>query len=492
MRSETRLGALAAALLPLVGACRVGPDYTPPELALPDAWHRELAGGLSEGPAELAVWWTTLDDPVLARVIERVGEGNLDLRATLARVREAQALRGVAASERKPTVDGVGAANRSRSSEGVAGFLPPPQERVIDFYSAVFDAFWELDVWGRISRQVDAADASLEASVEAYRDVLVLLQAEAALSYLDVRTLQARLGYARGNVELQERTKGLTDNRFNSGLSAELDVRQAELNLATTESLIPLLESQLVQAMHRLDVLVGGFPGELREELSAVAAIPSPPDSAAVGLPADLLRRRPDVRQAERQLAAQTALVGVATASLYPQFTLVGTLGLEAFENGDFFDSRNRAYSFGPSFRWPIFNAGRVRAQIDAEEARTEQALAAYEQTVRLALEEVENATVAFARERERAAALARAVAAAQRSVELVETQYKTGITNFQNVLDTQRQLFGRQDELAESQGLVVQRLVLLYKALGGGWSAREETEQADSTTSTDGVESTP
>jgi NodT family efflux transporter outer membrane factor (OMF) lipoprotein len=442
---------------------------------MPDAWARELEAGLAVGEADLQTWWSALDDPVLHELLERAQEGNLDLRLAMERIREAQARRGIASSARVPSVDGVGEASRSRVSEGVTSAIPPPQGRTDNYYQAGFDAFWELDIWGRVAATVDSADAAVQASVEDYRDVLVLLLAETALTYLDVRTLQARLRVAHENVELQRATLKLTNDRYDSGISPELDVRQAELNLASTESVIPVLDTALARSMNRLGTLLAAPPAELLELLVTPSPLPAPPGEVVVGLPADLLRNRPDIRAAERALAAQHALIGVATADLYPQFSLLGTLSLQSVDGGDFLDSGSRAWGFGPSLRWSLFSGGRVRSAIDVEDARTAQALAAYERTVLLALEEVENALVAYAKERQRRDSLERAVTATRRSVELVEVLYKTGEADFLEVLDMQRVLTSQEDQLAESEGLVVQRLVLLYKALGGGWSVPAE-----------------
>ena len=464
-------------LLPaaLLSACAVGPNYVPPELETPDAWQQELADGFQAGEEGLEQWWTNFEDPVLESLMRRAAQGSLDLEIAASRTREARALRGIVASEKVPTVNADGAISRNRVSEGTNHFLPGGVDRTTDYYTIGGDALWEIDVWGRISRSVESADAGIQSSIENYRDVLVLLQAEIALTYLEVRTLQARLEYAKGNVAAQAGSVQLTEDRFQAGLTGELDVHQAKLNLASTESTIPSLETGLTQALNRLDVLVGEYPGALREELLEVKNIPSPPATIALGMPADLLRRRPDIRRAERDLAAQTARIGVATAELYPRFTLFGDLRLEAYSSGDLLDWDSRAWSFGPAFTWNIFSGGRIRANIEVEDARTEQALLRYEQTVLLAVEEVEDAVVAYVQEQLRRDALARAVEASIRSVELVEVQYRTEITNFQNVLDMQRSLFQQQDLLAESEGRVAQNLVRVYRALGGGWVPTEE-----------------
>ncbi|MCL7982546.1 MAG: efflux transporter outer membrane subunit, partial [marine benthic group bacterium] len=263
----------------------------------------------------------------------------------------------------------------------------------------------------------------------------------------------------------------LTRDRFDAGLTSALDVAQAEQNLAQTESTIPLLQIGLEASLNRLAVLLGEAPGDLHGELSAYSGLPGPDDKVAYGIPADLLRRRPDIRQAERLLASQTARIGIATADLYPTLSLGGSVGLEALDFEDLGDGGSLFWSIIPQISWPIFTGGKIRNQIRAEEARTAQALAAYEKTVLLALEEVQNSLVAYGQEKLRRDRLLEAVQASQRAVDLVETQYISGLTNFQNFLDAQRSLFRQQDELAESAGQVVNNLITLNKSLGGGWS---------------------
>ena len=466
MTKKLLIGWIACLLL---GGCKVvGPDYVAPEASLPDQWAMDLMQDLEGGDASLHTWWTTLDDPLLDDLIARAGAGNLDLRSAFARIKASRARRGIATADRYPTVDGVGGAERSRISKGIVPELPPGPSRTDTTEFIGFDGTWEVDLWGRISRSIESADASLEASYEDYRDVLVLLYAEVAFNYVEARTLQARIESAERNIESQEGTRDYTQNRLDAGIAPELDVRQAELNLGVTESTLPSLRIAFAQTVHRLGVLLGEQPSALRDELDAAAPIPEPKQLAVVGVPADLLRQRPDIRRAERDLAAQTARIGVATAELYPQFSLNGTFGLESTD--DLFESRNRAWSFTPFIRWNLFDGGSIRNSINVEDARTEEALVIYEQTVLLALEDVENSMVAYLEEQQRRESLERSVTAAQRAVELVKVLYDTGLTDFQNVLDTERSLFTQEDQLAESEGAVVQNLIAVYRALGGGW----------------------
>ena len=455
------------------GCTKVGPDYEPPEVPVPDAWRASVVDDLSKGTSPLETWWHQLDDPVLDELIEKAGKANLDLRIAEVRVREALALRGVASGARVPEVILDGGYTRIKPTEN--GIAPAPNDgNAFSVHELGIGFNWEVDFFGRVARSVEAATAQLEASIEDYRDVLVLLYAEVASSYIDVRTAQARLDFAWSNVDAQKETLQLTRDRFNAGLTSALDVAQAESNLASTEAQIPTFETQVEFGLNRIATLLGEVPGAVNDLISDDRSIPDPDPSVTVGLPAELLRRRPDIRRVERQLASQTALIGVAKADLYPTFSLSGVLALESTDLGDLTDGNSVTWSFTPGLRWNIFSGGRIRNQIRVEEARTEQAYVTYEQTVLLALEEVENAMVAYEREKVRRNKLVEAVDATQRSVELVRTQYLSGLTDFQNYLDSQRSLFNQQDQLAASKGLVVQALVVLNRALGGGWPADE------------------
>ncbi len=463
-------GAIIVLLAVLVSGCAVGPDFIKPEPVMPDAWHQKLTSGSTASEEDLQDWWEKFNDPVLNTLIERAAAGNFDLTIALERVNEARSLLGIAAGERFPDINGNGNITRARYGED----FPAPSfdsNRTDNYYSTGLDAFWEIDLWGRVRRQVEATEQNMYASIENYRDVLVVLYAEVALNYIELRTLQQQLHYAEANTALQRETLQLTEDRLKAEIAPELDVEQAKLNLYRTESNIPLYKQAIVRAINRLGVLLGEQSQDLHAELAASATIPTPAPSVFVGIPADILRQRPDIRSAERTLASQTARIGVATADLYPSFSLVGTMGFEA--TADLFDSTNRYWSLGPQFRWNIFDGGRVRSRIQGADARAMQALAGYEQTVLLALEEVENSMVAFEQESNRRSILDKSVAAAQKSADLVRTLYITGLTDFQRLLDMERDLFQQQDLLAASQGSVSQNLVRLYKALGGGWNSQ-------------------
>lgn len=468
IRQLRPVGTLCLAALLALAGCAVGPDYREPELELPDAWHQELVRGLSAGEASLDSWWTVLEDPLLVALIDRARRGNLDLRRAVERIAEARARRGIAVGEWFPSLDGAGLYERFQQSEALE-FAPGGGPD--DLYSAGLATSWELDLFGRIRRSVESADAELAASVEDYRDVLVALYAEVAINYVDVRTFQQRILSAERNVEAQNETLELVRVRNRVGLVGDLDLRQAELNVSRTASFIPALREALVAAVNRTAVLLGEYPSQLHAELREPAPIPLPEAEVAVGLPANLLRQRPDLRSAERQLAAQSARIGVATADLYPRLALLGSFSFDASSTASWFTGDAQSWSVGPQLRWNLFDGGRIRSNVRAQEALARQALARYEQTVLLAVEEVENSLSGYAQERARVAELRRGVRAAEQTVELVQVLYRTGLVDFLNVLDSERSLFEQQDLLLESEGRVARNLVRVYRALGGGWS---------------------
>lgn len=471
---------IAALTLVSLAGCTVGPDHATPESKAPEAWPAELEGGLTAEAADLRTWWRTFNDPTLDGLVDRALVGSLDLREAAARVREARALRGVTASELYPEVGAAGSASRNRESENTFGGFGGGPGQESDFYEIGFDATWEIDLFGRVRRSVEAADAEIDAAVESARDARVVLLSEVARTYLELREAQTRLAIARQNLGTQEDTLGLSRDRLDAGLGTELQVAQAVSQLESTRSQIPLLVAAERRAMFRLDVLLGLHPGTLRQELETAGRVPPTPGAVPVGLPAELLRRRPDIRRAERELAAATARIGAATAELYPSFRLNGTFGLASEDSDNLFDGDSHTWGLGPiEVRWPIFTGGRVRSNIRVQEARQEQALVRYERTVLQAHEEVANALVAYARELERRESLAAAVRAGEDAFNLANDLWTRGLTDFLNVLDTQRELFQLQDQLASSDARVSTGLVAVYKALGGGWE--EETAVAAS-----------
>jgi NodT family efflux transporter outer membrane factor (OMF) lipoprotein len=469
---------VTVALLGAAAGCSaVGPDYETPETQVPAAWSGPAGGGLAADPAELEGWWRKLDDPVLDDLVLRARDGGLDLQTALARVAESRALLAVAGADRLPTIDATGAwEHRAESVNTPVGEFFP------DFgqYSVGFDAAWEIDLWGRVRRSIEAAGADYQASLEDARDVAITVAAETAVAYVDLRAFQRRTEIARTNLELQQQTLDLVRTRFEAGLVSESDLAQARTSVETTRSRVPSFEAGVSASRNRLCVLLGLPPGSLAPELEAAAPIPVPPDDVAVGVPADLLRRRPDVRRAERELAAATARIGVAQADLYPHLTLVGSLGLAAEHGSDLFANGSDTSRYGPTARWNLFDSGRLRERVNAQDARAEQARLGWEQTVLSALEEAENAMSDFVFEQERRAALSEAVAQARRAVELARTQYTEGLADFQTVLVAERALADLDDQLAVSDAAITTDLVTLYKALGGGWEADDPVASAE------------
>lgn len=470
---------LSAALLIFSGCMAVGPDYIKPKPSMPGYWQDSTDPALVPDTATICRWWTVFEDPMLTQLIEQVAESNLDLKLAVARVDEARARLGVVSGERVPTLDATGDVSRQRGSENDVFSTGTTYTR----YSIGLDASWEVDLFGRVRRSIEEAAANLESVHEDRNDVMVTMYAEVALTYLAIRTFQSRLAATRGNIESQRQVLALTRSRFKHGLATDLDVAQAERILGSSEAEIPPLRIELSRAINSIGVLLGRNPGTFSDELSKVKPIPLPPEKITVGIPADLLRQRPDIRRAERELAAQTARIGIAKADLYPRFSLNGTFGLAATDSENLFESGSRAYSFGPAVRWNLFDGNRIRNQVKVEDARTEQALLRYEQTVLNALNEAENAFTSYREQRLRLEALERTVVAARRSVKLSTELYKQGLTDFQNVLDSQRALFVIENQVAEARGETVAILVRLYKALGGGWDpeGKGHTAQGES-----------
>jgi NodT family efflux transporter outer membrane factor (OMF) lipoprotein len=459
-------------LLVLAGCKAVGPDYQAPASADPAAPLPQTAEGTVVSTEEVAAWWNAFNDPALTHLIGRTLSGNRTLRGAVARVREARARLGISRAGLLPQVDATGAYQRFRNSEN-AGI---PSDGSL--YTAGFDASWELDLFGRRRRAVESAQASFEAECATLENVWVSLAAETARVYVGLQTVRQRLAVAQANLKLQAQTLELLVSRSASGIGGELAVQQARYNLENTRAAIPALQSAEEAALNALAVLAGALPGELEAALAPPAPIPNAPPRMLAGLPADLLRRRPDVRAAERQLAAQTARIGEATADLYPTFALNGSVGLETLDRGTFFDAHSRFYRLGPSVSWPIFRAGSIRANIEVQSALQEQALNAYEQTVLAAVAELRDALAAYGREYERHDALGKAADAARAAVSIAQDQYKNGIADFNSVLDAQRSLLGFEEAQAVSAGAITDNLIRVYKALGGGWAALEAPEK--------------
>ncbi len=464
--------------LVLAGCATVGPDYVKPDTSLSTTWQSELKGGLiaeEMNPRTLATWWTTLHDPELSSLIGRAVSGNLDLKKAKARVREARARQGIAKAGLSPTLDAGGSATWTERSNDT-GTTRSSDTR--NLYLASFDANWEIDLFGGVRRSVEAAEADVGASREDLRDVLVSLLAEVAVNYIDLRKFQSLLAIAEGNLVSQNETYQLTLWRYQAGLSDELSVQQARYNVEQTRAQLPTLRTRKEEALNRIAVLLGEQPGNVHSLLDRQVPVPTIPRKLAIGVPADVLRNRPDVRRAERELAAQTARIGVATADLYPKLTLSGSIGFETLKMSSLPTSQAWSLGGGPGITWAIFKGGAIRQNIEAQSALQEQALMKYEAAILTALEDVENALVAYGEEQNRRDSLREAVDAAQKAVELAKYKYQSGLSDFYNVLEAERSLLTFQELLAQSNGTVASNLVRLYKALGGGWTSIASDEK--------------
>jgi outer membrane protein TolC len=474
----------------LLAGCKVGPDFQPPQTQVPNEWVGPVPPPPTAAEQDLAEWWTVFDDPTLTSLVERAIQSNLDLRLAEARVRQARAARGVAASGLGPTLDATGSYRRSGDAI-----------RTADLYQTGFDAAWELDIFGGTRRSIEAATANLEAAVDARLNTLVTLTAEVALNYISLRSFQEQIAIAQRNLKAQQHSAELTKQRFQGGLVSGLDVANAEAQVASTAAQIPSLEQSAQQAFYSLSFLLGLEPGALLAELTPAEAIPAAPparvegvppsnrgqdarDTLApagripaappavpVGVPSELLRRRPDIRQAEAEIRAATAEIGVATADLFPRFSLTGNLSTQGSKFSSLTDWSNRFWSIGPSASWTLFATGRIRSNIEVQKALQEQSLIIYRQTVLTALQDVENALIASAKEQEHYRLLTEAVAANRRAVDLSTKLYTQGQTDFLNVLQAQGSLYLSETALALSARTLATNLVALYKALGGGWT---------------------
>ena len=502
----TRLLAIAA--LACLAGCAVGPrierpdarvDLEQPYSAIADAKTARSVDPGSPDPRLLARWWRTLDDPVLDRLLDDALARNLDLDVARARVRQARAQRRVSGADRGPTLDATGVAQRQRISENIVptmpmggggasggaaggeggegagggaagggGFGAPGTE--IDFFQASFDARWELDLFGGTRRRVRAADARVDAAELALADVRVSLAAEFVRDYLVVRELQTRLAIAGRNLEASRRTAAVIRERDRAGLATGLDTARADAAVLSIQAFVPQFEVQIRQGMIRLAVLAGRAPGAFLAELAPVRALPVVPRRVMVGIPSELLRRRPDIRNAERNLAAATLEVGGAVADLYPSFTIDGSFGFQADSLARLVDWGARFYRMGLNILAPIVDGGRRRATVELRRAETDEALARYRQAVLGGFQDVEDALVAFSRDQDQLAFREREAALRARAVALAREQYRAGLVTTLNVLEAEQALFAVQDQVGTLQGAIAADWVAVQKSLGGGW----------------------
>lgn len=474
----------AVLLLALSGCASVGPDFVPPKAPVPGQWQDADPAVVTGKPAEQIRWWEGFRDPVLDRLIDIAYQNNYSLKAAGLRVMEARAQLGIAVGTLYPqSQKASGAVNYTSASENAAN----TKAGDLSFweYNVGVGVGWELDFWGKFRRSIESADAGVLASIAGYDNVLVLLVAQVADTYVAIRSAEAQLKVANDNVALQQRSVRITEARFRGGDVGELDLLQARTQLLGTQATIPPLETALQQARNALSTLLGQPPGSLAEILGPLpGSIPAAPPSIAAGAPTDLLRRRPDVRQAELAAAAQSAVVGVAEADLYPSFGLSGFLGVVAADGtnttrtgnsgfGQLFNANSLTFFGGPYFSWNILNYGRIRNNVRVQDARLQQLLENYQGTVLNAVKEVEDGMVAFLRSREQERILAETEVSARRSLAIANVGYREGITDFQRVLDAQGALLRVQQQYVAARSTTVSSAVGIYRALGGGWEIR-------------------
>jgi NodT family efflux transporter outer membrane factor (OMF) lipoprotein len=471
----------------MIGGCAmVGPDYVKPAAPEPEKWLESNQPEIKTQDADFSEWWTVFNDPVLNDLIQAAYQQNLPLQIAGLRIYEARAQLGIAFGFQYPqTQQGLGSGSLNQVSKNAPNVAAT--DRYFTSFDIGLDAAWELDVWGKFRRAVQTGIANLEASIADYDDVLVSLTSEVARTFIVLRTSEERLAVARENVKIQNRSLEIAEVRFNAGAVTELDVSQAKSLLNGTAAAIPGFETDVRQAKNALAILLGKLPGEVDAMLGGPGLIPEIPAQVAVGIPTELLRRRPDIRFAERQLAAQSAQIGFAKADLFPHFSLFGSLGFQTGDYTDYrsnnskvsdlFDKDSMYYSTGGGFSWDIFNYGRITNNVRVADARFQELAVNYEDTVIRAAQEVEDAMVGFLQSKDAVSFLADAVKASKRSVELSMIQYREGLTDYQRVLDTQRFLAEQQDNLVFTAGNVGLNLVAMYRALGGGWELRANND---------------
>ena len=483
-----RLCIIFVLLVGIYSCASIGPDFTVPESQIEEQWIESDHPSISQSVTSSENWWEAFNDPVLNELVSSAYKQNLPLKIAGVRVFEARAQLGVALGNRLPQSQqfrgGATSVNISESRANTA---------LLDFdynsYNVGFDASWEIDFWGKFKRGIESADAQLLSEIANYDNFLVILISEVANAYVAIRTFEERLNLANQNVTIQERSLHITEVRFRNGGTTELDVQQAKSLLRNTQSLIPRLEAGLRRSTNALSVLLGLPPSDLRDVLGDQAGeIPTASTNLSVGIPSDLLRRRPDVKQAELRAASQSALIGVAKAELYPSFSLNGSLGFVSSSNtnstrsrqsgfDELIDSDSIQFFGGPAFRWNIFNYGRIKNDVRVQDARFQQLVIDYQQTVLRAAQEVEDAMVGFLRTKEEAAFLQGSVDASARSVDLALLQYRDGVSDYTRVLDTQEFLVNQQDFLTSTKGEIARNVIAIYKALGGGWQLRGDDE---------------
>ena len=477
MRCGMSKKALALIVL-LMAGCMVGPEYHPPQTAAPDSWagvaktSKDQPSVATWDTVELTRWWQQFNDPILNELVEESVKANPNLQIAEARLRQARAYSGIAMGGLWPSVSASGSYQKFHT----AGVTPDNQTK--DLFQSGLDAVWEMDLFGGIRRNVESANANVQAAIENIRDVQVSLIAEVATDYVQLRLYQQEIVVAQNNLTAQQHTADITRKLFKAGFDSALDVANAESVVATTEAQIPVFETSAKQSIYALSVLLARPPAALLEKLSPTVNLPAAPPKIPAGMPSGLLRRRPDIREAEAQLHAATAQTGVAIAQLFPSFSLTGTVNSNSNLLRTWWNNTNRSFSVGPSLNWPVFQGGAIISNVRLQEALLDQAFITYEETVLSAFQDVENALIAFANEQEHRKSLTDAVAANRKAVDLSLQLYTAGQIDFLNVLVAQTSLYTSENALAQSEGNIIIDLIALYKALGGGWESVENGEK--------------
>lgn len=454
-----------------VSGCMVGPNFIPPQSTVPTEWVGVTKAANSQPsvatgqPADLTQWWRQFNDPTLTALVEEAMKTNLDLQVAEARLRQARAMRGVVVGGLWPSVTASGGYQRFLKTNVAQSDLDEQ-----NLYQAGLDALWELDIFGGQRRSVESADANIQAAIENIRDVQVTLIAEVALNYIQLRAYQQEIVVAQKNLKAQEDTADITHKQLNVGFASALDAANADANVATTESQIPVFETATQQSIYALGVLLARPPADLLEQLLPLGSLPDIPQKVSAGLPSDLLRRRPDIRESEAQLHAATAQIGVAVADFFPTFSLTGSVSWSSNMLHTWWNKSSLSIGSGPSVTWPIFQGGAIESNVRLQEALRDQAFIAYQQAVLAAFQDVENALIAFAKEQQHRKALNDAVVANRKAVDLSLQLYTEGQTDFLNVVTAQRSLYASEDALVQSERSIATDLIALYKALGGGW----------------------
>lgn len=493
----------SASVLLLVAGCTVGPNYETPSPWSPDSWFRTTQTEKATAPISLPVaepidveWWAILNDPELTALMHRVADANLDVRAADLRLAEARAQRGVTAADLFPMINGNGSYTREQiSKNGVVSLLGGNSQATqsnglggrqggipstssigaFDLFQAGFDASWELDLWGKVRRQVESASAQVEASTEARRNTLLTSLAELARNYVQLRGLQESERIVRSNLSTAEQAVRLTDERVRGGLATDLDLANARAQAEGTAANLPQLEAQELQAINAISFLLGAAPGAMAAELETRKPLPPIPPTVPIGLPSDLARRRPDIRQADAQLHAATADIGVAEANFFPSVTLSGSIALQATQFSRAFDVNALTYGVGPSISIPIFEGGRLTRTLELRKDQAKEAAVSYQKTVLQAFHDVDNALIAYRADQLRRDRLVAQSAQSRRALQIANERYRNGLSGFLEVLTAQRTLLQAEQDQATATTTVSTDLIMLYKALGGGWQIGEQ-----------------